>query len=50
MKNGLPVVLIWGSDFVAKKLASDFVGESVMVVLKGKAEDWLNIGKGEVAF
>jgi len=50
MKNGLPVVLIWGSDFVAKKLASDFVGDSVMVVLKGKAEDWLNIGKGEVAF
>jgi len=50
MKNGLPVVLIWGSDFVAKKLASDFVGDSVLVVLKGKAEDWLNIGKGEVAF
>jgi len=50
MKNGLPVVLIWGSDFVAKKLASDFVGESVLVVLKGKAEDWVNVGKGEVAF
>ncbi len=50
MKNGLPVVLIWGSDFVAKKLAADFVGDSVVVVLKGKAEDWLNIGKGEVAF
>ena len=38
MKNGVPVVVIWGDNFVSKKLLENMAGESVAIVTNIKSE------------
>lgn len=41
MKDGLPVVLISGNNFVAKKLVESFLMDEVFVVVLDKKEKWV---------
>ena len=41
MKDGLPVILVSGNNFVAKRLVELFLKDEVFVVVLGESEDWI---------